>query len=473
MKTVFTLTLFTFFCTCLSAQSDCATSIGAGSTTMGTFDVHACAIMQDGTVWCWGKNNYGQLGNGTTTDSDIPVQVSGITNAVKVAAGLFHTTVLLANGTVKSWGRNNFGQLGDGTTTDSPVPVTVPNISNAVAIVAGDNYTSVLLSDNTVWGWGTNAQGQLGNGTNNTTNTVPVQASGIFTAVKITARFRSTCVILADSTIRCWGENVQGHLANGTYLDLNLPDTLNGINNAIDIDLGDHHSLVLLSDGSIRACGLNVFGQLGNGNNTNSGVPVTVSGITNAITVTGGDLHSCALLSNGTIKCWGLNGAGQLGNGLNGQSTVPVSMLNISNPIEVVCGGLSTYVLFADGTVKSCGEDSTGALGNGPPHVDSNTPVQVSSILCTNPTAINELIDGNPSRLDIYPNPGNGIFTIASGTIMESITIFSVMGEKVYEHNVNQSSINIDLSGYTRGIYITTVKYSNGFIQNVRLLLLN
>jgi len=380
---------------------------------------------------------------------------------------------LLADGSIKCWGRNDYGQFGNGTTTNSTSPVSGPGISNVIDIVTGDHHTSVLLSDSTVWGWGWGVQGQLGNGTNSNT-TAPVQASGISTAVKITARFRSTYIILSDSTIRSWGENLAGQLGNGANVNSSLPVTVVGITNAVFIDAGDHHCMAVLADGSVRCWGRNVEGQLGNGNNTNTNLPVTVTGINNAITVTGGDIHGCALLSDNTIKCWGRNSGGELGNGTSGgQSNVPVSVLNISNAVEIVCGGLSSYALLADGTVKSWGHDSTGTLGNGPPHTNSSIPVQVSGILCTNPTAINELIAGNPPWLSIYPNPGNGIFTIASGTTMESITIFSVMGEKVYEKNVNQTSINIDLGRYTRGIYITTVKYNNGFIQNARLLLLN
>ena len=473
MKAILTLLLFILYASRLSAQSDCAVSLGAGGVENGTKNSYACAVMQDGTVWCWGINNYGQLGNGTLTDSDIPVQVSGITNAIKVSGGLHHTAALLSDGTVKSWGKNDKGQLGDGSTNNSLIPVSVPSISNAIDIVTGDHHTAVLLPDGTVKGWGWNQQGQLGNGANSSINTTPVQAIGISTAIKISARFRSTYVILKDSTIRCWGENLAGQLGNSTNVNSSLPATVVGITTAIFIDAGDHHAMAILADGSIRAWGRNVEGQLGNGNNTNTNLPVTVTGINNAKTITGGDIHACALLSDGSIKCWGRNTGGELGNGASGtQSNVPVSVLNISNAVEIVCGGMSSYALLADGTVKSWGHDSTGTLGNGPPRINSSTPVQVSGILCTK-TAINELITGNPSRLDIYPNPGNGIFTIASGTTMESITLFNVMGEKVYEKKTNQTSINIDLSEYTQGIYITTVKYNNGFIQNARLLLLN
>jgi len=360
-----------------------AIAIGAGSTTMGTFEGHAFAVMEDGTVRTWGANNEGQLGDGNATprtdankydfDSDVPVAVPGITNAVAMAGGIYHTLVLLGTGKVLAWGNNKYGQLGNGTTTQSftPVEVKLPSgelLSNVVEIAAGDYHSVARLSDGTVWGWGWNLYGQLGNGSN-ADSPNPVQVVGLpAPATALTARFRGSGVILADAshTLRLWGDNQGGQLGDGSTTSSNTPVQPVGITDAVALDAGDHHNLVVLGNGQIWAWGRNVEGQLGDGTGVNSPLPVQASGIDNAVAVTGGDIHSGALLTDQTAKCWGRNVAGELGNGqATGTSKVPVAVLNLTNVTALVAGGLSTYGLLADGTVWSWGQNAHGQLGNG------------------------------------------------------------------------------------------------------------
>jgi alpha-tubulin suppressor-like RCC1 family protein len=135
-------------------------------------------IKSNGTVWGWGSNNYGQLGNGTTATSSVQTQVSGLTNAVSVAAGASHTLALKSDGTVWSWGYNSNGQLGDGTTVNKSTPVQVSGLSGAVSVAAGGNTSYAIKSDGTVWAWGYNNYGQLGDGTA-VAKTTPVQVTGV------------------------------------------------------------------------------------------------------------------------------------------------------------------------------------------------------------------------------------------------------------------------------------------------------
>ncbi len=361
---------------------------------------------------CWGANNEGQLGDSNATprtdankydfDSDVPVEVPGITNAVAMAGGIYHTVVLLGDGTLRAWGNNTYGQLGNGTRTQSftPVEVKLPSgqmPSNVVEIAAGDYHSVARLNDGTVWSWGWNRYGQLGNGTD-VDSSNPVQVVGLpAAATALTARFRGSCVLVADvaRTMRCWGDNEGGQLGDGNETGhSNIPVPAVGITDAVALDAGDHNNLVVLANGQIWGWGRNAEGQLGNGTNVNSPLPVQTQDINNAVAVTGGDIHSCALLADRTAKCWGRNVAGELGNGsATGTSRVPVAVLNLTTFSALVAGGLSSHGLLADGTVWSWGQNAHGQLGDGNHGLNnpsgggadqqhSTIPVQVIGIGC-------------------------------------------------------------------------------------------
>ena len=174
-----------------------ATQISAGTD-------HTCALIADASVRCWGDNQYGQLGDGTTTNSPVPLTVSGITDATEIVVGGEHTCALIADASVRCWGDNQYGQLGDGTTTNSPVPLTVSGITDATEIVAGGEHTCALLVDHTLRCWGENQQGQLGDGTTMDLLT-PVAVVGITAASQVSAGSYHTCALLVDQSVRCLG----------------------------------------------------------------------------------------------------------------------------------------------------------------------------------------------------------------------------------------------------------------------------
>ena len=342
---------------------------------------HTCALLSSGTAKCWGRNNWGQLGNGSTELFSAPLSVSGISTATAISAGSDVTCALLSDGTVKCWGDNESGQLGDGSTTHSSTPVAVSGISTATAISAGGYHTCALLSGGTVECWGYNYYyGQLGNGSTDWSSTTPVAVSGISTATAISAGYQHTCAILSGGTVKCWGANGAGQLGNGTTTNSSTPVTVSGITTAIAISAGEIHTCALLSSGTVKCWGANGAGQLGNdGSPWDSNTPVTVSGIFTAIAVSAGDAHTCALLSGGTVKCWGWNYYGQLGDGSTTQRDSPVAVSGLTGATAITAGELHTCAVLSGGTAKCWGYGLDGELGNGSTD-DSGTPVPVSGI---------------------------------------------------------------------------------------------
>ena len=178
---------------------------------------HVCALVHNSGAWCWGFNDDGQLGDGTTTNRSTPVAVSGLPlNLAQIAAADDHTCALLLNQTVKCWGLNSKGQLGDGTTSNSSTPVKVAGLTGAVQIALGDGYTCALLASGDVQCWGLNAFGELGDG-GTTDSKSPVQVSGLTSGVQaISGADASVCAVLQSAQVDCWGDNTSGELGNGS-----------------------------------------------------------------------------------------------------------------------------------------------------------------------------------------------------------------------------------------------------------------
>jgi len=299
---------------------------------------HSVALLSDGTIKAWGSNYDGQLGNGSNSGSDTPVSVSGISTAVAIDAGVSsdltsggnHTVALLSNGTVKTWGDNTYGQLGNDSTTDSNIPVTVDGITNAIAVAAGGFHTVALLSDGTIMAWGKNNYGQLGNSSNADSDT-PVTVTGIDNAVAIAAGGRHTLAVLDDGTVKAWGFDLYGELGDDfPKVDKNAPVSVDGIVDADGVAAGASHSAAVLSDNTINAWGSNSDFQIGSGGYADSyPTPVSVSGISTAVKVSGGRYHTVCLLSDGTVKAWGDNNYGELGDGSYDTSNVPVTVTGL------------------------------------------------------------------------------------------------------------------------------------------------
>jgi len=305
-------------------------------------DSHTLALYSDGTVWAWGDNTYGQLGDGTTISQWHRTQALNLTNVVAVATHGSTSAALRGDGTVWTWGANYDYALGNGTTIDqSTVAVhvlqtqTTP-LTNVVAIASGYSHFLALKSDGTVWAWGADWGYQLANESGN------------------------------DSPFA-----LQVLMSDGTAL-----------HDVVSIACGDDYSLVLKSDGTVWSWGDNSYRQLGtNDANWAQATPAPVIGLTNVIAIIGGAYHSLALKSDGTVWSWGKNSQGCLGNGASsGNQAAPGQVINLNHIIAVAAGNSHSLALKSDGTVWSWGDNSAGQLGIGTSSGKSLSPVQTRNL---------------------------------------------------------------------------------------------
>jgi alpha-tubulin suppressor-like RCC1 family protein len=359
--------------TSVDCPADCT-----GVVAVAGGEVHSCAMLSNGTAKCWGRNAYGQLGDGTITDRPTPVNVIDITTAKAITCGRRHGCVLLGDGTARCWGDNEQGGLGNGTTSDSPTPVVVTGLSDAVAVAAGDRFSCALRATGGIQCWGWNLWGQLGNGKSGAqfSSKTPVDVSGITTAIALAAGGRHACAVLQDGAARCWGRNDSGQLGDGTNTDSNVPVAVSGITSAATVVAGVAHVCARLTDDTARCWGYNYYGQLGDGTTVSSTTPVTVQGLAGALVLAPGvAMHTCAALGDLTARCWGRNYQGQLGNGANLDSPLPVTVFGLTTVKRLGTGGYHTCAALSDGTARCWGYNYYGQLGNGTT-TDSNVPVQ-------------------------------------------------------------------------------------------------
>jgi alpha-tubulin suppressor-like RCC1 family protein len=344
---------------------------------------HVCAVLTDGTVWCWGLNTSGQLGIGTEGPGrDRPVRVEGIMDAVQVTAGGHHTCVLVSDSSIWCWGRNDNGQLGDGTNQNSPVPVPVNPSPAAAHVSAGGQHTCAIATGGQVFCWGTNDSGQLGIGTTTSHNT-PQQVGNFTNGGGVSAGLYHTCVFLSDQTARCWGNGGEGRLGHGSNVGSLTPVQPTGLSGVSDIAAGGAHSCAI--HGSSTSCwGANESGQLGTGDATPSSIPAAVDFIAGGLTaISAGNVHTCAMAgaSPHGVKCWGDNRDGQLGHGTDNTIELSaVDVLSLQNVLSVSAGGNDfgghSCAVTGDGVIWCWGSNDAGRLGNGPGS-GVNTPQRV------------------------------------------------------------------------------------------------
>jgi len=316
------------------------------------------ALTSTGTVLAWGSNNLGQLGNGTTTNSTTPVKVklpAGV-KITQVRAGCFDSLALTSTGQVLAWGGNQEGQLGNGTTVDSDIPVHVslPAGTTVTGIAAGDAHSLARTNTGQMLAWGFNPEGQLGDGTTvDRHSPVPVALPAGVTVTGIAAGEFHSLAITSTGGALAWGFNVEGELGNGTSQssDVPVPVSLPVGTTVKAVIAGCEHSLAITSTGQVLAWGSDLFGELGNGTTGDGSTTPVLASLPPGTTVKAiraGCEHSLALTSTGQILAWGLGDNGRLGDGGTDSSDVPVHVKLPTGQVATAVGaGPTAPVSFA------------------------------------------------------------------------------------------------------------------------------
>ena len=313
---------------------DQITALGSINVAIVTGWYYSINLKSDGTVWTWGSNAYGQLGDGTSMDRPTAAQVSGLENIVKVAGGAEHSLALKSDGTVWAWGHNYRGQLGDGTIIDRPIPVQAIDLNNIIAVAAGTVHSMALKSDGKVWAWGRNRYGQLGDGTT-TDRPTPLQIASLNNVTAIAGCGGYSLALKSDGTVWAWGENSYGQLGDGTTDQRLTPVPVSGLNNVVAISCGGEHTVALKSDGTVWTWGSNGGGELGDGTTTQRSLPGQVPSLNNIAAIAAGGQHTMALKSDKTAWAWGWNGYGQLGDGTTTDRSTPVQISGLTNVVAI------------------------------------------------------------------------------------------------------------------------------------------
>jgi Regulator of chromosome condensation (RCC1) repeat len=369
-----------------------AFTLQPNSISAGAVNICALTASNQG-VKCWGKNNGsdGSLGNNSSVDSAVPVVVVG--PAVNASTTFFGsiavggasnkgTSCATSSGSVFCWGSNNFGQLGVDSTVASPRPEKVLGLTNAKAVSVGDRFACAVVGDpavsSDVFCWGTNNAFQLSVGVlagGDDFSLIPRKVSQISNnTLAVSSGNNHTCIVNTTGVVHCWGSNSSLQLGSPASSG-GAPRVISGFSAAVKtLSAGASHTCAALVNGGVACWGDNATGQLGDGTTTDNATPVSVPGITDAVAVASGKTYSCALRATGAVLCWGQGLSGQLGSATT-SSPVPVAVQGLNDAVAITAHSDNTCALRANKTAVCWGK--TGLLGS-VTTANSNTPVEVT-----------------------------------------------------------------------------------------------
>jgi alpha-tubulin suppressor-like RCC1 family protein len=385
---------------------------------------HNVAVKTDGTVWSWGWNAYAQLGNGTFNDSWVPTQTGltanpPLTNVIKLGGRPYFTLAVKSDGTIWAWGMNQYGQMGNGTVNS---PVTVPQVSvpvmvsnsqpggpinNPLQVTCGYAFGAALATNGTVWTWGTSRAGELGNGALGP-GYIPAQVPGVSNITYISAGWGHVLALKSDGTVWAWGGNANGEVGNGTSTNCYSPVPVLNVSNIVTVSGGDSHSTALAADGTVWKWGLNNLGELGNGttNVVPNPFPAKIltdkfgNSFSNVVIAAARDYHNIAVKADGSVWTWGWNNEGQSGDGTTNDNWQPVPVVGLGPrvplPLNVAAGSPGYANLsWSSATGEYFSVEYSTNLANGfygwQSNLPATPPINLVSVPMTNPQSFYRL----------------------------------------------------------------------------------
>jgi len=447
------------------------------SSSVGTYNGHTLAIQNNGTLWAWGNNNDGQLGNGSTyTHQALPLKVGNDSSWSKITNGFHFSIALKEDSTLWAWGRNSRRQLGlSGSTSNRTSPVIVNNDSNWVDISAGSEFVIALKNNGTLWAWGYNYDGQLGDGTSNTLE-IPTQIGTDTNWIAIAAGYNHSMGLKADSTLWTWGNNQYGQL--GRTGNTKIPMQV-GTDKWCTIATGGFHSFGIKSDSSLWAWGRNLYAQLGDNSTNNKTTPTKIGNDNTWVAVTAGYEHSLGLQADSSLWAWGRNAAGQLGDTATyhdflAKTFVPTKVHPQNNWKKIEAGTVNSIALNTDGVLFTFGDSYVVDSQMNFPQLGYiyNTPILIYSCAsCTTSSHINwEICSGDSFFFNgnFLSNAGVYYDTLQNAAGCDSIIEFNLIVNPIYEFIENAATcagITYFWRGYDysiAGMYYDSLLTQNG-----------
>lgn len=337
---------------------------------------HTAVVKYDGTVWTWGTNNNGEIGDGTTEERHIPIMVEGIKNVKNIETGWSCTVALKNDGTVWAWGKNSEGQLGDGTNIDRLEPVRVKELTDIKDIGGKGNTFLAVKNDGTVWTWGANAYGQALNG-NTESVFKPIQITSITDVKQVVAGYGYNMALKNDGTVWAWGNNSYGQLGIDGLDIVLTPTKIEGLESIVEITAREYFSMALKDDGTVWSWGKNQNGQLGDGTLIQRKVPKKIDGLSNIVHIDEGQQNGLALKEDGTVWTWGNNIHGLLGNGEVEENYLVPRIVSGLKDVKMISAAQAHHIVLKDDmTLWAWGWNGSGCVGDNTIE-NKNVPVQV------------------------------------------------------------------------------------------------
>lgn len=406
---------------------------------------HTLSVKTDSSLWSWGQNDYGQIGDSSTLDRNRPTRIGLLKTWKSAAVGYNHSMALKVDGSLWAWGRNDYGQLGDNTNIDKIAPVQIGTDTDWNIIMCGDFFSFGIKNDGSLWGWGVNQSGELGDGSKENKN-VPTQIGTDKDWKNISSGFGFTLATKTDGSLWAWGWNLYGQIGDATNDDKSTPTQIGTDKDWKNIYANAYHSMALKTDGSLWTWGYNSSGQLGDGTKTDKNIPTHIGTGIDWNFISGGVDHTTALKSDGTMWAWGYNTDGELGDGTTTDKIIPTQI-----------GKVVDWKFIAGGAAHSIALKNVSATYLASGNVKDEKNNSVPNITLT--IAGGSTTFTNSSGLYTFSNLNNGTYIITPRT------------NASYTFTPVSRTITINNSNITSGIDFTAIelKYNiSGTIKDAK-----